>query len=542
MKSLIWFLFAVCSQAALAAKTYVPFKDTPTELKQALKVSFQVDSESSNSSKSKIVLVLETVGTFKIYEESLSFENLSQSRGFSLIETSRPKTSRFIDPITKQVKSGFKGQSEFDFDVTQPPNDSLFTLGVKLQVCSDKICLFPTQFSLDLDLTPTAPAVAQPQSLSIQSRIQNLFSFDTSSKSFVFLLLFFSGLITAFTPCVYPLYPITLGIFSRWRTVSDSNLKPMKWVITYCAGLTLSYAVLGLVTAATGSLFGSFTQKPVFLFSIATLILFSAFVFQGTLELSWLSKLQAVFSKPTPQNEIQKAPRAYRVFLMGATLGLVASPCVGPVLVTLLAWLSGQLTTGSSTDYLLGFFYLAAFGFGMCVPFLVMGHFIFRTGKNLSLGKWTRIGKYFGTAMMLATAGYFYFMGWKTLNPKVTDLTKQFQVYSYDTWDKSYKTVIDFRTEWCVACHELEQFTFSDPKIAEFFKSGEWRFVQIDLTDESTDPKQREIAEKYNIISVPRVMLWNGTQFCDNLTLYEFENAERFLTRIQSVQDNCKAK
>src|SRR5512139_3126023 len=75
-----------------------------------------------------------------------------------------------------------------------------------------------------------------------------------------YAIAFFGGLLTGFTPCTYPILPVTVGYLgsrgggSRGRTALLSA--------TYALGMALTYAALGMAAAMTGQLFGEVTAHP----------------------------------------------------------------------------------------------------------------------------------------------------------------------------------------------------------------------------------------------------------------------------------------
>jgi thiol:disulfide interchange protein len=562
--------FVVSGVNPLLGSTSRPFQrweQSSAELKKAIQISFEVNSSQDIKDGLKeieISLLIETFDKFKIYEESLKFEILSENsltpvkgdqRFWSFKELDRPPVRSFLDPISRKVKMGFQGQNEFKFKFTnQLKASKIIPLGIMLQVCSDKICLFPSRIYFEMPLnqekapttTTNSPEIQDQteNSSSIWGSLQNRFS-ETLRKSvggpITWIILFLSGLLTAFTPCVYPLYPITLGIFSRWLQVSEKEKSPFKWVIVYCLGLIFSYSILGLFSAATGSLFGSFTQSPPFLVGIGVLILISAIVFSGWFNFlginSFLAKIQNTLA--TAQGPVNSAPRMNRVFVMGASLGLVASPCVGPVLVALLSWLSQILNQGTWVDYVLGFGYLSIFGMGMSFPFLILGHLLFKNQKRLALGPVTSWVKNIGTALMLVASFYFLNLGLSNYFSKpIIKESAQYPKSTLETWTQTKPSILDFRADWCVACIELETLTFSDPLVRPIFEKGEWEMVRIDLTE--ANDLSEEISKKYNLVGLPTVKFWIGGKFCESLTLYGFEDAKQFSKRISKAITNCE--
>ena len=88
---------------------------------------------------------------------------------------------------------------------------------------------------------------------------------------FGFLAVFFGGLALNLTPCAYPMIPITLAFFSG-QSATKSRRHTWALAMLYVSGMALSYAVLGLLTAKAGSLFGAWLQHPAVLVVIAGII------------------------------------------------------------------------------------------------------------------------------------------------------------------------------------------------------------------------------------------------------------------------------
>src|SRR5687767_15078301 len=70
----------------------------------------------------------------------------------------------------------------------------------------------------------------------------------------------FGGLLTALTPCVYPLVPITIRYFGASRATSSRRAVVLAGI--YVLGMTLLYAVLGTAFASLNVVFGSFLASP----------------------------------------------------------------------------------------------------------------------------------------------------------------------------------------------------------------------------------------------------------------------------------------
>lgn len=559
-------LFAIAAALLvfpLQAAVYTP-ETLPTLIKraalwEAILSENQVRTNFDGVSEGSLLVEVqvETRNGFNLYRENLRFGSdtdpaLGENRGWTVRIEKEPPLFQFIDPITKKVKEGFRGQSVFLVRAELPPggarslgSDHKLPLLIDFQACNTELCLLPATLKLEVPLTRSLKSsLGKSGSVAEVGLIESWASslrgvLESDSFSLVsFLLLFAAGVVTAFTPCVYPLYPITLGIFSRWSTHHSSRTL---WLsVAYCIGMTLSYALLGLVTASSGALFGSLTQNPVFLLGVGGVILLSALFFSGLIPFQAPLFLQNIFTRPEAPSIQTLSP--WRLSLkaagMGLGLGVVAAPCVGPVILALMAWLGTRFATGEAS-YAYGFFLLAAFGAGMSLPFLVLAEFVAHAKKLPRLGRFTPYFKHLGTVLMLAGSLFFIVPGLKLSGLLRTDVVKKrFQVYSLETWTQKNWSVLDFRADWCAACLELEHETFTNFEVSPLFEKGAWDFVSIDLTVDS--PENRKISATWNVVGLPSVLLVApGGKVCSGLELYGFEDATAFRKRLESAQKQC---
>ncbi|MBS1984496.1 MAG: thioredoxin family protein [Bdellovibrionales bacterium] len=548
-------LSSVFLAAAFAAHPpAVSLQSLPPDVRRVVGLSSQLvenqlQTQIQGSTNGAIVadVQLELRNGFHVYADRVDMWTESDSwldgREWNVEILSKPTVVRFVDPISHTLKEGFTGQSIFKVKLTPPtaiqkplPLGHKIPLVVYFQACSEKSCLLPVAAQVAISAAPNSET-PPPQESFIERAVQVVKTHLGSGQisALALLVIFLAGVITAFTPCVYPLYPVTLGIFARWSAKGHAN--PLELSLGYCAGLTLSYALVGLVTVATGAVFGSLTQTAPFLLGVGILILGSAIFFSGLLTFPIPGFLMRFFTKGESPDVVAKEGRLQifgKSMLMGAGLGIVASPCVGPVLVAILAWISA---TGANLSK--GFFLLALFGAGMSAPFLALGYVILHLGKRPSLGRYTPHVKHAGTALMVLASLFFLVPGFQMIRgSSANHEAPKFKIATLETWTKSKWTVMDFRADWCAACVELERETFADKRIAPLFTSGEWEMVRVDMTQ--PDDKLQALAQSWGVVSLPSVLFFApGGKPCPELSLHAFENAKDFLRRIESAPQNC---
>jgi cytochrome c-type biogenesis protein len=184
--------------------------------------------------------------------------------------------------------------------------------------------------------------------------------------------IFLAGLLTSLTPCMLSMLPITIGYIGGYET--KTRLQAAVQSIWFALGLATTLAVLGIIAAVLGKIYGQVGfGLPIVVSVIAILMglnLLEALPLQlpsfGGME--WISK---------------DLPEGARSYLIGLTFGLVASPCSTPVLATLLAWIS------TTQDPILGSVLLLAYAIGYVTPLVLAGTFTASIKKLLELRRWS---------------------------------------------------------------------------------------------------------------------------------------------------------
>lgn len=513
-------------------KTY---SELPALYQKAFSLGAQLD-------KSKLEVFLESKNGYFIYKDNLKISSPS----YNLKEEKAPDAFKGLDPITKKIKEFYKDQNVFEFLATSKDNsdNSPHNLIISLQACSKENCLLPTQVSIPIKIIPSidkaTPYEGPRPNISTESqlatKIKNIITSSGGILSWqALLILFIAGLITAISPCVLPLFPLTLGIFSRWSHKNPE--KAFGLSISYGLGIILFFAINGLISAATGSIFGSLTQNPYYLLTIGILTLLAGIFFSGLIPFPFANFLMNLVGTPASDKKEQSYfSLLTKSFFMGATLGLVASPCVGPILLALLAWLSTSLPQGDIQSYASGFMALSIFGLGLALPFLILGHFYFRLNKRIQLGKYSLIAKYAGSILLIIASLFFLVPAYKSLFSEKT--VAKVEAFTWENRPQNKWLVVDFRADWCVACIEIENEVLSQASVMSFMKENSWSLVKVDLTD----PKPYEhLATQYSILSLPSLIFLDPSgKECSSHRLNEKESPENFLNRLQSAQNNCQ--
>ncbi len=202
-------------------------------------------------------------------------------------------------------------------------------------------------------------------------------------------IVFLGGLLTALTPCVYPLIPITVGLFGARK--SESRSKTVLLTTAYVVGMGLVFSILGVIAAKTGQAFGSLLGDPRVAIGLAILLVLLASSMFGAFELSLPPSLMQKL------NSVGGAG-VLGAFLMGSVSGFIAAPCTGPVLAALLAYVANTQST------VLGGSLLFLYALGIGVPFFLIGVFALRLPKSGVWMEWVK--SVLGIALIALAASY----------------------------------------------------------------------------------------------------------------------------------------
>ncbi|MDB4969054.1 MAG: Protein-disulfide reductase [Myxococcales bacterium] len=201
---------------------------------------------------------------------------------------------------------------------------------------------------------------------------------------------FVGGFLTSLTPCVYPLIPITVSLFGA-RGDDVPRRRAIALASLYVAGIGVMYAILGIGSALAGRAFGTFMANPWVMAPIAALFAIMAASMFGAFELALPSSLQQRVSKI--------GGRGFAgAFAMGLVGGIIAAPCTGPVLASILAYVA------TTKSVMLGGSLLVTYALGMGVLFFAIAAFAVALPKS---GAWMDGVKSFFGIVMLVAALYF---------------------------------------------------------------------------------------------------------------------------------------
>lgn len=392
-----------------------------------------------------------------------------------------------------------------------------------------------------------------------------------------YLFVFIGGMVTCFTPCVYPLIAITVGIFAGVK--QTSRLKSAGLTALYTLGLAVTMSVLGLFAGlAGGQGLGAHLSKPYVVIPLTVLFFGLALSMFGAFEL----RLPATLNDRL--NRIGGAG-PLGAFLMGLVGGLIALPCTGPVLAGILAFVGvqGNPVLGFTLlfTYAVGFglmFWVVAtfsawlpksgvwmegvksfFGVVLCVVALYFLEFLLPSVRKLGTAKlWfllTSIGvllagiaagglhltfkkkkklnnarKAIGLVLMVvgATGMVHYFISPPTRLKHRSDLKQAVA----EAQQKKKPVIIDFWAVHCLPCIKMDKETFAHPKVAKLVRE-KFEFVKIDCSKDTK--KVRRLRKRYKAIQLPTLIILDRRGRIAK-RLHGFVGPQKLLSHLKKIE------
>ena len=296
--------------------------------------------------------------------------------------TPRGKEIEKFDPLFEMKVRFLEGNATFvqKLKITKP--DYVLEGYMEFGACNDENCLPPTQveFSFkegDVAAQAASATTAEASSLGSKSGIQsywepvidelNSFGETTNQKDqswlYIFIAGFVGGLLALFTPCVWPIIPMTVSFFLKR---SKDKKKGIRDAWTYGASIVVIYVTLGLaITLIFGaSALNALSTNAIFNILFCLMLVVFAASFFGAFEITLPSKWSnAVDSKAESTSGLLS------IFLMAFTLSLVSFSCTGPIIGFLLVEVS---TTGSVVAPAIG---MLGFALALALPFTLFAMF-----------------------------------------------------------------------------------------------------------------------------------------------------------------------
>ncbi|HCT5131910.1 TPA: protein-disulfide reductase DsbD [Aeromonas hydrophila] len=557
---LLFPLLLLC--ALLAGLGSLPARASSTDLLSALGIeasaqpkflkvdeAFVLESEQQGN---QLLLRLRIADDYYLYRHSLRFKG----ENLAFEEPVLPAGTEHEDDFFGKTQVYYQ---EVQIPVTLTEAGQQASFKISYQGCTDGLCYPPTDKLISIQPL-TAQQSEQPDQPTPASSQQDQLAVALGSQGFwLSVAAFFAlGLGLAFTPCVFPMYPILTGIIAG-AGHHLSTRRAFLLSMVYVQGMAVTYTLLGLVVASAGLKFQAALQHPYVLIGLSVMFVLLALSMFGLYTLQLPSSLQTQLSGLSNR---QQGGSVLGVGIMGMISGLVCSPCTT-------APLSGALIyVAQSGDLWLGGAALYALSLGMGLPLLLLGT---SGGKLLpKAGAWMDVIKQlFGFALLavpilllsrlwsdqvttlawlgwgLLLCGYLYHHNQHQghsvgrslrgfvlllvmisavvvgkdllLPPQGVSAAAQAEAPAFiriKTLDdlktqlaaaRGKPVLLDLYADWCVACKEFEHKTFSNPAVRERF--GQMVLLQADVT--ANDDADVELLNGLNVLGLPTLIFFD---------------------------------
>lgn len=223
-----------------------------------------------------------------------------------------------------------------------------------------------------VDSVAVADSVAAPQldNAEVQKLwtpvIKELAKFDkpvSNSLLYIFLAGLVGGFLALFTPCVWPIIPMTVSFFLKRN---KDRKKAIREAITYGVSIVVIYVALGLIVSLLfgASALNALSTNAIFniLFCLLLVVFAASFfgAFEITLPSSWSNKID---------QKSDETSGVLSIFLMAFTLSLVSFSCTGPIIGFLLVAVASEGSIVAPTIGMLGFAVALAIPFALFAMF-----------------------------------------------------------------------------------------------------------------------------------------------------------------------------
>ncbi len=395
-----------------------------------------------------------------------------------------------------------------------------------------------------------------------------------------FLSFFAMGIGLSLTPCVYPMYPVLSAMLSQQGNVLTWR-RGFTLSLAYVLGMALTYTAIGVLIASAGAGIQGWLQSPWLLgtFSLFYLLLALSLMFGNGIQLpsAWQNKLNTLANQQSLQS-------LRGVAMLGALSGLIGSPCTSAPLSGVLLYIAqnGNPLYGAATLFLLSL--------GMGLPLLLMGIF---GGKVLpKAGAWMVFVKQLFAVLLLAmplfllerfipaaiasplwfgfAIAVLLWLVWRLwpvakaprLKPLALLILLSGSIFAASQYEwrpaetlpfttvnnldelqqqlavakaQGKPVMLDLYADWCTACRELDDKTFSDPQIRQHL-SG-YQFLRADVSANTTE--DRALLQELGVLGLPNVLFFDKqSQPNPQLRIQGFVSANELQDKLTQCQQS----
>lgn len=357
-------------------------------------VQWKVEQSVKDNGQLQLVFKAEIASGWHLYDTKIDDGGpvpttfmFSGAQPLSMNTSKQPET--IYDNVFEMNLAYYEDAVDFIFVL---PDASAQTVSVRYMSCNDSQCTAPEVFEYQIKGTVVESA-------------------DTGNSLWmIFWLGLLGGLLAIFTPCVWPIIPMTVSFFIK----RSSNKRATKDALLYGVAIVIIYEALGLLVTV---LFGASALNEIstnavvniFFFLLLVVFAISFFgAFEITLPSSWSTGLT---------NKAHSSSGFLSILLMAFTLVVVSFSCTGPIIGTLLVEAAGKSLLAPAIGML-------GFAVALALPFSLFAMFPEWMKRLPKSGEWMNSFKVVLAFLELALSLKFFSVadlayGWHLLDREV---------------------------------------------------------------------------------------------------------------------------
>ena len=519
---------------------------------------------------------------YYLYMGMFEFKSLDANK---ILKVEMPEGKKKQDEFFGDVDVYYYS-AEADVYFVDDIEDSI-ELKVKYQGCADAGLCYPPVFK-----TITLKKNTSLNNLKRTSLFesQNAMSDSLLSNSIVYnsIIFFLAGLLLAFTPCVLPMVPILTGIIAGQGNVSQK--KSLTLSIIYVLSLSLTYAVAGIIVAVSGTNIQASLQNPYVIGAISLLFFIFALAMFKFFDIQMPKSIQTVM---TQLSNKQKSGSYGDVAVMGVLSALIVGPCVTAPLIGALIYIASTgdvlvggialfslgigmgaplILLGSTTTKLISKIgpYLQLVNYFFGALFLVVSIWLLERILSIEVAAYlwalaslilififikslNIINNLISTSIIFISSFFLVIYFSLQINgiqknsyydPITSFIEKEkfVQFITVKTTQDLEKEIrnsnkpvmIDLYADWCVACKELEKYTFSDPKVSKIL--NQFKLIKFDITN--TNEEHSKYLQSMRIFGPPALFFYDTSgKEINEASVVGFMDSSDFLKVLKIVKN-----